>query len=179
MTNTIQFKKVKNPNRIGNKKPKTPKQLEASRNSGLKVMLIKNPMKNPEILKKHTQNKVGRKRPDLTLRNILNNPSRIKPVWNKNKPASEIQKIKQSIKMTGRKIPNHHMKNPKSVKKNLEARKRIGKRKKIKMKDWIIIVRRFKKGDSITQLAKDYKMDRGNLGKLLKENPIQEEKQNE
>ena len=60
-------------------------------------------MKNPEVVKKHIQARAGQKKPELTLRNIKNNP--MKNPESLEKMRSKIlgsKNIKSSIKKIGK-----------------------------------------------------------------------------
>lgn len=168
----IEYRKVKNPNKVGNRGPKTQKQIEANKKSGLKVMLINNPMKNPETVEKVRKRLKGRITSPRTLFKKGNKFGRLR----KNTKISEEHKLKQSIKMTGRKgneksrqhlikmvLTKNPMKNPEISKKfcgknnnskKPEARRKISESNKknprgfVNNKKWLITnPNSFKKGN--------------------------------
>lgn len=112
-------------------RPKTEKQIEANRRSGLYVTTFKNPMKNPEIAKKNAEARRGRKNPQTTLRNLMNNPMKNPEIAKKHSlkqkgrkyPLSSIQKLgkrpsAQAMETSRmRLLTNNPMKNPEIAKK--------------------------------------------------------------
>ena len=168
MTEYRKVKRIKMP-------PKTKRQLDTSRMNGLKTMLTKNPMKNPAIVEKVRKANLGKKCPKTTLRNILNNPSKIKPGF-KGKKHTKESKMKNSMKHLGKKgnaksreqclknvLFNNPMKNPIIAKKNAESRK-------LKLPKEILekVISEFNVGKSISQLGNENKVDPGALSRLLK-----------
>jgi len=176
------FRKIINPNLSHKGIPKTKKQIEAHRRSGLEVMLLKNPMKNPESVEKNRIARLGKKYPKLTLRNILNNPMKNPEILKKHtKNQIGRKNIKISMQRVGiplihlekyqfttkDRILNNPMKNPEIAKKNADAR-----RLNFPIEVLDIIITEFNAGKSISQLAKDNKVNRGALSRLLKRNGI-------
>lgn len=179
----VEYRKVKDGNRKGNRNPKTEKQLEASRKSGLKVMLTKNPMYNPKSLNKLRKSlKKGlekRRKNPIFQKNLFKKGNQFGKL-RKNRKISEEQKIKQSMKMMGRKtgrkmnetlirmiIFNHPMRNPEFLKKYQEARR-------LKLPEEVLnkVIKEFQEGKSITQLVEELKINCETLSKLLKRNGI-------
>lgn len=98
------------------------------------LMILNNPMKNQSSKEKLSMKKKGKITSPGTLFKKGNQYGKLR----KNTKIGEAQKIKQSIKMTGRKLhsekhkeelrtkwkENPPMKNPETVKRNIESRKR-------------------------------------------------------
>lgn len=176
----IRFRKVKDGRRIGNRNPKTEKQLEASRESGLKVMLTKNPMYNPkslEKLRKSIPEALKKRMKNPNYQRVLFKPGNQFGKLRKNRKISEEQKIKLSIKMMGRKghpgcrenliryiiLNGHPME-------NLMIREKAAAARRLKLPKDILdkVIKDFNSEKSIMQIAKEIKVDRSSLSKLLK-----------
>lgn len=119
--------KMNNPKRRGNTKPKTAKQIEASKKNGSLVMLTNNPMKNPEVAKNNLRIRKERgtlKNKPFAKGNQLgrlnkNNPNQIQAgrlsgIMNTGRKHSEEhnKKISEGLKR------NNPMKNPEVVKRH-------------------------------------------------------------
>lgn len=148
-----EYKKVKNPNKIGNIKPKTEKQLKASRESGLKVMLTKNPMYNPKSVEKLRLKNIGRKRPDLTLRNIKNNPIKNPEVLKKH-TQNKIGRKNEKLSMQRNGKPLKHLKDYQVTTKSMilnnpMRNKDIAKKQHLNDKRNKKFIRRCKKNEEI------------------------------
>lgn len=179
----IETKKIKDLKKKGNKKPRTQKQIEASRVSGTLFMLTKNPVKNPEVVEKIKRKLKGR---------ILTPESLFKPGnqfgrLRKNRKISDEQKIKLSIKKIGR--PLKHLKKyqftSEQVKKNNpmkdpeKARKQhLNDKRNFKISAEKII-EELSNGKSMYKIAKEYEVHRSTLYKILKrKKEVENEKDN-
>lgn len=165
------YRKIKNLRKMP---PKTKKQLEASRKSGLYTMLVKNPMKNPESVKKMSDKIRGK---ILSPQNLFKKGNKFGKL-RKGIKMNEEQKRKISLKKIGVKTGNYEgikammkksilegnpMRNPKYVKKFIESR-----RKKFDKEVLDKIIQDFNAGCSIRQLAKEHKVDQVVLAKMLR-----------
>jgi hypothetical protein len=171
------YKKIINPNLSHKGIKKTKKQLEASRKSGLKVTLTKNPMKRRECVEKNRLKQIGRKNQQTTLRNILDNPMKNpesvekvkRKLTGKKNPKSSMRKLGKPLPhlkeyqfTSAKMILNNPMKNPESAKKNAELRQLNFPEETLKK-----IIHEYKT-KSLDKLSKEYGCDRGSLSKLLK-----------
>lgn len=179
-----EYRKIKDMNRPGNVGNKTNRQIDASRKSGLKVMLTNNPMRNPksiEKIKASAPRALEKRRHNPNFKRILFKKGNQFGKLRKNTKISDKQKLMLSIKHLGKPVNpksnaalmrylifnGHPMNNPELVKKCAEAN-----RKKFPVDVLENIKKEFLSGKSITQLAKENKVDRGVLSKILKANQV-------
>lgn len=173
------YRKVKDV-RMGSKNmpPKTERQLEASRESGLKTAVLH--LSKYQFKKGHVPLNKGKHHTEETLKKIRSNPN-IKTFSFKGKHHTTENKLKQSMRMIGRKVNEESkraliryliikgpsMKNPEIAKRNAEARS-------LKLPKEVLerVIQDFNSGNSITKIAIEIKVDRAALGKLLKKNGV-------
>jgi len=140
MAKEVKARKIKDLRKPGNKNPKTQKQIEVSKLIATRTMLTKNPMKNPEIARKHADARRGR---IITSDNLFKKGNQYWKLRKKVK-ISEDQKAKLSIKNSGRKksqeekekkkkqfLKDNPMKNPEIARKHVEIRKKNRRAKMI------------------------------------------------
>jgi hypothetical protein len=186
----INARKIKNLRR--KKSEGRPKSSERQKEIARIQLLVNNPMKNPEIAKKHGEKRKGK---------IYNNPALFKPgnklgIKNKGKKHTDLQNTIHSMTMLGRAtsekqkdvarinlLINNPMKNPEIAKKqhlhpNVIAASKIKaqtilykyrKQTKVPLTEKLLneIVEEYNKGISLTIISKKIGLDRRTIKKII------------